>query len=160
MYIIHKAYDDFSAEVLDVTNYKTLRMTEDELLKLCNKHRVIGATVLNGEIQWLSAYSCRIVPTEEELNELLEDSDISMQNVISVNGSYAVLVESKEPPEHVDYAVYTMAGDDITYLGHSCYTKYKVSALRLKKDTAKRIAEKMTRNSKTGKHWGYDIVTA
>ena len=158
MYIVYQAYDDNTAEILDIGTFQRIPMTEQELIKFGNNHDVLGLSVSGHKLNYITAYNCLSFPTEEDANEYIGDNALSYQNKRYACGYWWVF-EKRNHKYHVDYYICTYAGNEVTYLGKKdksgkdTYTPYIQAAQCFDKRTAGEKAARMTQSSKTGKHW-------
>lgn len=157
MYIIYEAYDDNTADVLDIGNFAKRPMTEQELIIFGNNHDVLGLSVSGHKLNYITAYNCLSFASEDEADDYIKSNGLSYQNKRYAVGYYWVF-EKKNRKRHVDYYIYTCAGDNITYLTENGYSPYIQAAKSFDKKTAGEKAALMTRNSKTGKHWSIQRV--
>ena len=72
MYVVYQAYDDNTAEILDIGSYGRKLMTEQELIIFGNKHDVLGLSVSGHKINYITAYNCLSFSSEEEANEYIK----------------------------------------------------------------------------------------
>ena len=152
MYVIYEAYDDNTADVLDIGNYGRKFMTEQELIHFGNNYDVLGLSVSGHKLNYITAYNCLSFASEEEANEYIRENGLSYQNKRYAMGLFWVF-EKKNHKKHVDYYICTYAGDEVTYLAEKGYTPYIQAAKTFDKRTAGEKAALMTNKSKTGKHW-------
>lgn len=157
MYVIYEAYDDNTADVLDIGNFAKRTMTEQKLIRFGNNHDILGLSVSGQKINYITAYNCLSFASEDEADDYIKYNGLSYQNKRYAVGYYWVF-EKKNRKKHVDYYIYTCAGDDVTYVTESGYSPYIQVAKSFDKKTAKEKAALMTKNSRTGKHWSVKRV--
>lgn len=154
MLIVTDAYNDFSADMIDTDNgFKRVHKTEQEIIETAKDREVYGAIIIDGEIQYLNQYNCNVYETRDT-NE--DDYEQISSRIINCGDIRVAIRERNEPLKKVEYCIYCVAGDDITYVGErSKYSKTISGAKKFNKYTAKEVAHKMNQRSKTGKHWSY-----
>lgn len=157
MYVVYEAYDDNTADILDIGNFAKRPMTEQELIHFGNTHDVLGLSVSGHKLNYIAAYNCLSFASEDEADDYIKSNGLSYQNKRYAVGYYWVF-EKKNRKKHVDYYIYTCAGDNITYLTENGYSPYIQAAKSFDKKTAGEKAALMTRNSKTGKYWSVQRV--
>lgn len=157
MLIVTRAYNDYSADVVDTRNFRTEHLDEEALTMKSMKDTVYGVVLNNDYIEYIVAYECHIIPNEDE--ERLEQLIENKYKYIRGTDSTIVLKEKKEKPKEVKYYVATKVGDSITYLGkNKSYTGTKYGAETFTKDMARQLATTMSRRSRTGKYWYAGVV--
>lgn len=159
MYIIYEGYDDNTAVVLDLGTYQREHLTEKQLISLASRYDVLGLSVSNNKINYITAYNCLSFPTEDEANDYIKYKKLTYQNKRYLLGYWWVF-EKKDYKIHVDYYVCSYKGDDVTYVMDKGYTPYIQAAKSFDKRTAKEKAALMTKRSKTGTHWTTQSVVA
>lgn len=152
MYIISKAYDDKSAEVLDVITCERHELSERELINMSKSHDILGLSVSGNKINYINAYSCITFASDEEAYEYCKDNGISTRNTIFINGYYYIFDKTNKV-YHVDYFVMYWTEVEQTYIAEKGYTPYIQCAKSFDKKSAYERAASMTKNSKTGKKW-------
>ena len=153
MYIVYKAYDDNTAEILDIGTYQRREMTERELINFNKEHDVLGLSSTEKKINYIEAYTCTQFATESEANEYIKENSLSFKNKRYIQGLYWVF-EKRNSKIHVEYYVCAYAGEEVTYLADAGgYTPYIQAAKTFDKKTAGEAAAIMTQHSRTGKHW-------
>ena len=153
MYIVYQAYDDNTAEILDIGTFQRTPMTEQELIHFGTHHDVLGLSVSGHRLNYINAYNCLSFGTEDEANEYIRYNGLSSQNKRYASGYWWVF-EKRDYKIHVDYYVCTYRGDEVTYLGKGGgYTPYIQAAESFDKRTAGEKAAIMTKKSKTGTKW-------
>lgn len=153
MFIINEAFDDNTAIVLDLNTYARREMSELELIRFASSgHDVLGLSVTNQQINYITAYSCISFAVETEADEYIRENGLTFRNKRYINGLYWVL-EKNNKKIHVDYYICTWAGDTATYVAEKGYTPYIQAAKSFDKKTAGKQAALMTKSSKTGKYW-------
>lgn len=155
MYVVHKAYDDNTAIIMDISSMggiKFINLTEKELISLGNREDVLGLSVSGQKLNYLSAYQSLYFPSEDEADEYIKDNSLSYKNKRYIQGMWWIF-EKRNTKIHVDYYIVAYAGDNITYVAERGYTQYIQSAISFSKKEAGEKAALMTQNSKTGKHW-------
>lgn len=152
MYIVYKAYDDNTADILDIGTFQIKYMTEIELIRFSKSHEVLGLSTSGNKIIYINAYSCTQFPTEQEANEYIKSMGLSYKNKRFIQGMWWIL-EKNSHKYHVDYYICTYIGEEVTYLAEKGYTPYIQSAKTFDKKTAGEKAAIMTKKSKTGKYW-------
>jgi hypothetical protein len=156
MYIVYRAYDDNTADILDIPSYNVNFLTEKELISLGSKETVTGLTVSNRKIVSLNAYECLTFPVESEADEYVNYIRQSYPNKkitkINSNSTYFVLC-TRNQKIHVDYYIVSYTEFERTYVANKGYTPYPQSAKPFSKAEAQKKAAMMQRNSKTGKNW-------
>ena len=157
MYVVYQAYDDNTAEILDIGSYGRKLMTEQELIIFGNKHDVLGLSVSGHKINYITAYNCLSFSSEEEANEYIKYNNLSYQNKRYMCGYWWVF-EKKNNKIHVDYYVCNYKGEEVTYVGEdnkgkTLYTPYIQAAKSFDKKEAGEKAALMRKNSKTGTYW-------
>lgn len=156
MYIVYKAYDDNTAELLDICTYRRIEMTEIELIRFVqNGNEALGLSVSksNNKINYINAYTFCQFPTEAEANEYIKINGLNYSNKKYINDMFCVLHRNNKV-YHVDYYVYYMAGPELTYLSEKGgITPYIQGAKTFDKKEAGKKAALMRQKSKTGKYW-------
>lgn len=152
MYIVKEAFDDNTANILDIGTYMTREMSEIELIRFSKDNNVMGLSVSNNKINYISAYNCTTFVSEREADEYILENELSYQNKMWIHNMWWVF-ERANLKKHVDYYIGTYKGDEITYLSESGYTPYIQGAKKFDKRTAQKRAAIMTNNSKTGTFW-------
>lgn len=152
MFIVYKAYDDKSAEIIDIITYSKREMGERELIAFSKNHNVLGLSVSNNKINYITAYSFMQFPTEADANEYCHENGYSYQQKMYI-GSYYYVFEKTNKTYHVDYYVMYWTEVEQTYLAEKGYTPYIQCAKSFDKKSAYERAASMTKNSKTGKKW-------
>lgn len=152
MYIIYKAYDDNTAEILDVGTYQKRELTEKELINFNKEHDVLGLSATKQKINYIEAYSCVQFSMESEADEYIKENNLSYRNKRYIQGLYWVFEKSNKKI-HVDYYVCAYAGKEVLYLAEKGYTPYIQAAKVFDKRSAGKAAALATKNSKTGKYW-------
>lgn len=152
MYIVYEAFDDNTATIIDLETYGTKFMTEQELINFGNKHSVLGLSVSGHRVNYITAYNCLSFATEEEADDYIRENGLSYKNKRYAMNLFLVL-EKNNHKRHVDYYIYTRAGDEVTYVMDKGYTHYIQAAKTFDKKTAGERAASMTQNSRTGKYW-------
>jgi hypothetical protein len=151
--MVYKAYDDNTAELLDLNTYDRLELTEKQLVSISNNHKVIGLATCRGKVTYMEAYTCTQFPSEFEATEYSREHMLYPDQTFFINGLYCVL-ERTYQKIHVDYLVCYYTGNAVTYVGkNGGYTPYPQAAARFDKKTAGKKAAFMNQRSKTGKHW-------
>jgi hypothetical protein len=155
MYIIYNAYDDNTADILDLNTLSLKFNTEIELIRLGNKEQVVGLTVDTHKIISLNSYSCLTFPTESEADEYVHSYlDKGNFKKIYINNMFYLLIQKEIPKLHVDYHIVTNSECMKVYVAkNKGYTPYIQCAKAFDKDTAKKQAALMQKQSKTGKYW-------
>lgn len=158
MYIVVRAYDDFTADILDIGNFRTRHFENKELLNFLAAHEVIGAVKSGHKIVRLTTYDYVQFASEGEAYEYLREEGLSTKDLIYAEGYWWVFINTNRV-EHVEYKVYFSHGDEKTFgifdasgrlLG--C-TPYIQAATSLDRQTAKRLAYFCKKNSKHGNYW-------
>lgn len=159
MFIVYKAYDDNTAELLDICTYQRLQLTELELIRFVqNGNEALGLSVSGNKINYITAYNMVQFPTETEANEFIVSNGLSYNNKKYINDMFCILYKTNKT-YHVDYFVYTQAGPEMTYIcKNGGYTPYIQAAQSFDKREAGKKAALMTQRSKTGKHWSTQRV--
>lgn len=154
MIIVYKAYDDNSAELLDICTYRRMELTEIQLIKfVANGGEALGLSVSKNKINYIQAYDMVQFPTEYEADEFIRNNNLSSKNKKYINDMFCVLFKS-DKVYHVKYYICIYRGDEIIYVGDKGgYTPYIQAAKTFDKRTAGQKSALMTNNSKTGKHW-------
>lgn len=153
MYIVYKAYDDNTADILDIGNFQIKYMTEIELIRFSKSNEVLGLSTSRNKIIYINAYSCTQFPTEQEADEYIKSMELPYKNKRFIQGMWWVL-ERTNHKYHVDYYVCTYRGDEVSYVGekHS-YTPYIQAAKVFSKTEAGKQAAMMNRNKNARAHW-------
>lgn len=153
MYIIETAYDDNTAVILDLGTYEKRFMLEKDLIYFGNKHDVLGLSVSNNKINYITSYSCISFSNESEADEYIRDASLTYKNKRNLLG-YTWVFEKKDHKIHVDYYICAYAGPEVIYVGkEGGYTPYIQAAKTYSKQEAGKTAALMRQHSKTGKHW-------
>ncbi|MBO5389599.1 MAG: hypothetical protein J6A59_16005 [Lachnospiraceae bacterium] len=152
MLIVYKSYDDNTAEIIDLCDYSVKFCRESVLLALAKTHNVIGLSVSNNKINYITSYNIMTFPTENEATEYIESNGLSYRNRLDLNGMYYVLEKTNEII-HVNYIVGYITEAERLYLAKKGYTPYIQAAKIFDKKDAFKVANVMTHNSKTGKRW-------
>ena len=153
MLVVNKAYDDNTAELIDLVSWSRSFYNEKALIELSKTHNVLGLSVSKNRINYISSYNIYTFPTEAEANEYIKENGLSYRNKIDLN-SFCYVLEKTNEVIHVDYLVAYITEVERTYVGeHNSYTAYPNSAKRFDKKEAGRVAGVMTNKSKTGKIW-------
>lgn len=159
MFIISIAYDDNTAEVLELPSQNRKYMTEQELINFSKHNEVLGLSAGN-KINYIQPYSAYLFPSEDEAYFYIKNNNLSYNSKHYVGEGYYAVVEKNNNKRHVDYFVYCCSGPEITYVGKNrgTYVPYKQSAKTFTKHEAQKTAALMTRKSKTGKYWTVERV--
>ena len=158
MYIVVRAYDDFTADILDIGNFRTRHFENKELFNFLARHEVIGAMTSGHKIVNLTAYNYIQFESEGEAYEYLREEGLSTRDLVYAEGYWWVFI-NRNRVEHVEYKVYFPHGDEKTFgIFDACgkllgCTPYIQAATRLDRQTAKRLAYFCKRNSKHGNYW-------
>lgn len=152
MYVVYEAYDDNTADIIDIGNYTRRFMTEQQLITFGNNHDVLGLSVSSHKINYINAYSCLSFATEEEADDYIRENSLSYQSKRYAMNMYWVF-EKKNYKKHVDYYICTYRGNEVSYVAEKGYTPYIQAAKQFNKKTAGEQAARMTKNSRTGTHW-------
>ena len=158
MYIVHEAYDDNSATILDIVTLQRQTMTEQELKNFSKNHDVMGLSVSNNKINYIHAYDCISFATENEANEYIRDNNLSYQNKMKVNEYYYVLYKNNKV-YHVDYFIMHYTEIERVYVSEKGYCGYREGAKSFDKKTAYEKAASMNKahakkyNAVSSNHW-------
>lgn len=158
MMVVYNAYDDNSADIIDVVTMKMYHQSAQQIINYLNKGgKILGVSASSNKINYINAYSIGTFPTEFEADEYIRDNYLSYQNKRYINDMFYVF-EKTDKVIHVDYVVYTQNGDEITYVGKdvkgkTTYTHYIQSAKTFSEKEAYSRSASMTKCSKTGKFW-------
>lgn len=152
MLVVYRAYDDNTADIMDITNYGVQFYYENALVALSKNQRVIGLSVSNNKINYLTPYSVISFACEDEAIEYIKENGLSYRNKIYANGMYYVL-ERTDKIIHVDYIIGYITEVESIYLADKGYTPYINSAKTFTKNEVFKVANKMRYSSKTGKLW-------
>jgi len=157
MYIVFKAFDDNTADILNLSSGQMNFLQEDELIKFGKSNDILGLSVDTRKINYIQPYTFVSFPTEYEMNEYIRMYGISHYVKKHIHGIYYIFTKSNNT-KHVDYYICSYSGPEVTYLAESGYTPYIQAAKSFDKKTAQKQAVFMTNNSKTGKHWKAERV--
>lgn len=152
MLVVYKSYDDNTAEIIDLCDYSVTFYRESDLIALAKNHNVLGLSVSNNKINYISAYSIVTFPTEDEAVEYLKDKNLSLRNKITINGMTYVF-EKRNEIIHVDYVIGYITEVEAIYISDRGYTPYIKAAKVFDKKEVFKVANVLTNRSKTGKHW-------
>lgn len=158
MLVVYNAYDDNSADIIDVVTMKRYHQGAQQIINYINQGgKILGVSAGNNKINYINAYSIGTFPTEDEADEYIKDNQLSYQNKRYINDMFYVF-EKNNKVIHVDYVIYTQVGDEITYVGQTVkgkttYTPYIQSARTFTEKEAYSRSASMTKNSKSGKYW-------
>lgn len=158
MYIVSKAYDDNTAEILDIGSYQTRFFTEIELIRFSASHDVMGLSVSGGKINYINAYSVYTFPTEDEATEFCRENDIGFNNKMYALDYWFVFQKSNKRV-HVAYYIRTAKEVEWVYLGENIkYTPYQHAAKEFTKKEAQKKVAMMNKNPKATQHWMVESV--
>lgn len=155
MYIVYEAFDDNTAIILDINTFAKYECSESDLIKLANKegNNVLGLSVSNNKLNYITAYECISFPTEADADEYIKDNNLTYKNKRLTSNYYWVFTK-KNYKIHVNYYVCTYRGDEISYVANvGKYTPYIQAAKSFDKHTAKKKAAFMSKNGLPGTHW-------
>lgn len=154
MYVVYEAFDDNTAIIIDIGTFARYECSESDLIKLANKgNDILGLSVSNRKINYITAYECISFPTEADAEEYIRDNNLTYKNKRVASGYYWVFIK-KNYKKHVDYYVCTYIGDEVSYVAKEGeYTPYIQAAKTFDKHTAGEQAAIMSKRSKTGKYW-------
>ena len=153
MYIVSRAYDDNTADILDIGSYQTKWFSEIELIRFAANHDVMGLSVSGGKVNYINAYSVVQFPTEDEATEYCRENGIGFNNKMYLL-DYWFVFEKSNRKIHVAYFIRTAKEVEWVYLGRDIkYTPYQQAAQEFtKKDAQKKVAM-MNNNPKAVQHW-------
>ena len=158
MYIVQRAYDDKTADILDLGNYATKHFEERELIRFASNHDVMGLSVSDNKINYISAYSITSFPVESEATEYCYEHGLSYQSKMNLLGYWWVF-EKTYITFHVAYYIRTAKEVDNVYLGeNNTYTPYIQSAREFSKKEAQKKVVMMNRNPRAAQHWMIERV--
>lgn len=158
MMVVYNAYDDNSADIIDVVTMKRYHQSAQQMINYINKGgKILGVSASNNKINYVNAYSIGTFPTEDEADEYIRDNGLSYQNKRYLNDIFYVF-EKIDKVIHVKYMIYNQTGNEITYVGETVkgkttYTPYMQAAKTFTEKEAYSRSASMTKNSKTGKFW-------
>lgn len=153
MYVVYRAYDDNTADIIDLSTMHVENFGERQLIKLGTEKDILGLSVSSNKINYINAYTFIKFDSDNELNEYIREYVDEPYVKKNVHG-YFWLLKKTNHKYHVDYYVCTYKGDEVTYLGKERnYTPYIQAAKTFSKHEAGEKAALMTKNSKTGTHW-------
>ena len=90
MYVVYEAYDDNTADILDIGNFAKRPMTEQELIHFGNTHDVLGLSVSGHKLNYIAAYNCLSFASEDEADDYIKSNGLSYQNKRYAVGYYWV----------------------------------------------------------------------
>jgi len=137
MYIVNKAYDDKSADILDITNGNSMHLDESGLVGLAKNHSVYGLACYKNKVSSLQAY-----------------------DFMTFAMSYGTIVLIKSNVKyHVSYYVGYYRGDphmgdyETLVAEGRGYTNYREAAKEFTKTDAEKKAAIMRNRSKSAVPW-------
>ena len=152
MYIVTKAYDDNTAEIIDIGPMTVYQLNTEELIQFSKRHDVLGLSVSRNKINYLQAYHCMSFATENEAREYMLENNLPVNSIKYTNGM--VFVVEKIPKIHVNYYICYYEGNNATYVGDKGgYTPYIQAAKVFSRQEAGQRAAIMKQQSTTGKDW-------
>lgn len=156
MLVVYNAFDDNTADIIDITNMTVKFYTEQQLINLNKHHNVLGIISDNRKLYSIHSYNMVSFPTENEAIVFAKVNNIELSNMLFINGYYWVF-QKQQGLLYVNYYVYNQKGEECTYLciqnNKATYTPYIQEATVFDKKEAQKRAKLMTMNSKTGTYW-------
>lgn len=150
MYVITRVFDDGWAEVYNTHSLGRQVKSPRELLAM--KQDIIGMIVHNNKIVSLHPYKLWCFPTEYEADDFSYENNCNYVQD-KEDAGYWWALSKRNVVEHVEYYIYCMAGDEITYVAEKGYTPYRQAAKVFTSEEVYEQANSMTKHSKTGKYW-------
>lgn len=151
MKVVIRAYDDNTADILDLDSMRVYFCTEHNL-KTIDSNDVLGLSVTKGKINYINAYDYIQFETDDELEDYIVYNRIRNCVKKYINGTYFLFIRN-DSKIHVDYYVCTYRGPVTTYVCTKGYTIYINGAKKFNKTEASKRAAIMTDRSRTGSHW-------
>jgi hypothetical protein len=152
MFVVYKAYDDDTADIIDLSTFKIVWLNKQELVSLGNKHNVLGLSISGNKVNYVNAYNCISFAQENEADEYIRYNGLQYNNKRYLDGYWWVL-EKNNQRIHVDYYVCTYRGDEVSYVSEKGYTPYIQAAKKFDREESGKKAVFMTQKSKTGTYW-------
>lgn len=158
MYIVHRAYDDKTADILDIGNTSIKWFNEEELINFASHHDVIGVSISREKINYIHAYDVLQFPTEAEATEFCHEHGLSHKNKLYIF-NYWYVFERSYVNYHVSYFIRTTKEIANVYLGKDIkYTPYTQAAKEFTKDEAQKKVDMMNKNPKATQHWTIERI--
>lgn len=158
MYIVNKAYDDKSADILDITNGNSMHLDESGLVGLDKNHSVYGLACYKNKVSSLQAYDFMTFATEVEADEWIREAGLNNINKLAMSYGTIVLIKSNVK-YHVPYYVGYYRGDphmgdyETLVAEGRGYTNYREAAKEFTKTDAEKKAAIMRNRSKSDVPW-------
>lgn len=160
MYIVYRAYDDKTADILGIGkgNINMKRFSEEELINFTSHHDVIGVSASDKRLNYINAYDILQFPTEDEATEFCHEHGISYKNKIYIF-NYWYVFERSYITYHVSYFIRTAKETDNVYLGKDIkYTPYMQAAKEFTKDEAQKKVDMMSKNPRAAQNWTIERI--